>query len=587
MFVHSKIAEITENIIKNSVISRDFYKKFIETQKQNALSLKHHCTNLAHGCAVLSSAEKQSYIQPEHHNIGIITAYNDMLSAHHPFKDYPDMIKGYVSQHNMTAQVAGGVPAMCDGVTQGTISMELSLFSRDIIAQSAAVGLSHNLFHGAIYLGVCDKIIPALFIASMRFGHLPTLFLPAGPMGTGLSHEEKNHIRTQYAAGLLDEQDLLASEMKAYHQAGTCTFYGTANSNQVLMEMAGLHLPGSTFLPPYSTQRQQSIQEHLVFLKNMMADKRTLADMICEKTIVNMMIGLLATGGSTNLTIHLIAMARAAGIVISWDDFAALSKIIPTIVSLYPSGKADVNAFHKIGGVPYLVKNLLEYGLLQGDALTITGNSLAQEHLNFCQNHDFPKNDTILRDVQNPFKATGGIMVFDSVLGKGLMKISALKLPYTAFSAPAFVFHDQQDFKQAFQKGQLNQDCVVVLSYQGPRACGMPELHQMMPALEVLQNRGHKVALLTDGRLSGASGKVPALIHITPEAAGQGLIGAIATGDMIFLDWEQGILTIESDFSKPFIQPILQQGMGRELFHLMQKNISPATQGASIFEYVD
>ncbi len=533
-------------------------------------------------------------------DVAIISAYNDMLSAHQPYATYPPIIKKAVAQMGSIAQYAGAVPAMCDGVTQGQPGMELSLFSRDVIAMSAAIGLSHNMFDAAVYLGVCDKIVPGLLIGALSFGHLPTVFIPAGPMPSGLPNKEKARIRQLYAEGKVGRDELLKCESDSYHSPGTCTFYGTANSNQVLMEVMGLHLPGSSFVPPDTPLRDALTSEaSQQAVRNVsQGNEMSLADIVSEKTIVNAIVTLLATGGSSNHTMHLVAIARAAGIIINWDDFAALSEVVPGITRVYPNGVDDINVFHAAGGVPYLVSTLLDQGYLHEDVMTVLGKGLRH----FCQEPKLVEgvlqwqsapatsgNLAVLRSAADPFTSTGGLVCVKGNVGRGVVKVSAVEEKHWLIEAPAMVFDDQEQLANSFAAGELNRDFIAVVRYQGPQACGMPELHKLTPYLGSLQDKGYKVALVTDGRMSGASGKVPAAIHLYPEAAAGGVIAKIRDGDMLKLDCrssELSLLVDAQELSEREVAPLSevknQFGMGRELFGNLRNNVSHAELGASI-----
>jgi phosphogluconate dehydratase len=541
------------------------------------------CSNLAHAMAAGSNIEKQSLSGTSVPNIGIVSAYNEMLSAHQPFENYPALIKEAAASHGAVAQFAGGVPAMCDGVTQGQDGMDLSLFSRDVIALSTAVALSHDMFDAAICLGVCDKIVPGLLIGALSFGHLPVAFAPAGPMVSGLSNKEKAMVREDYAAGRVGRDELLAAESAAYHAPGTCTFYGTANSNQMLMEFMGLQLPGGSFVNPGTELRDHLTREavaRLVKITNLGDDYLPLGEIVDEKAIVNAIVGLLATGGSTNHTIHLVAIAKAAGVSIDWEDFSDLSGAVPLLARVYPNGMADVNHFHAAGGLGYTIKEMLDAGLLHEDVRTMLGEGLR----NFCQEPFLDKGtldwrpaqtdslDTeILRPVAEPFDAEGGLTLVMGNIGRAIVKVSAVEPEYRSIDAPAKVFASQQEFIQAFNEGELEQDFVAVLPGQGPCANGMPELHKLTPYLGLLQNRGFRVALVTDGRMSGASGKVLSAIQVTPESVRDGDIGRIRDGDRPVLE------TAPSN---------AQLGVGRELFNVFRKGSSGAEQGAGIFDDV-
>ena len=597
--MHSKVAQVTQAIIERSRASRGDYLQRIEAAKGSVVSRSNlSCGNLAHGFAACSQTDKDRLTMMDEANVAIVSAYNDMLSAHQPFERYPQIIKQAVREMGSVAQFAGGVPAMCDGVTQGQPGMELSLFSRDIIAMSTAVALSHNMFDAVLCLGVCDKIIPGLLIGSLSFGHLPIVFVPAGPMSSGLPNTEKARIRQLYAEGKVGRDELLACESDSYHGAGTCTFYGTANSNQLLMEVMGLHLPGASFVPPDGDLRDQltrSAAQRAVKLTHP-SQQQNLAQIVSEKTMVNAIVALLATGGSTNHTIHLIAIAKAAGIIINWDDFASLSSVVPSLTRIYPNGQADINVFHGAGGVPYLIQTLLQGGLLHEDVETIMGHGLSQ----YCQE---PKlissklvwqpapaesaNSDVLTSVAEPFSKTGGLVTLEGNLGRSVAKVSAVKTEHWTVEAEALVFDSQVGFEQAFQAGALERDFIAVLRFQGPQACGMPELHKLTPYLGLLQDRGFKVALVTDGRMSGASGKVPAAIHLHPEAKSGGLISKIENGDLLSLDCHNGRLELLVEDHILQARPAAQQtqtvtyGMGRELFANMRQQVTSAELGAS------
>ena len=597
--MHSKVAQVTQAIIERSRASRGDYLQRIEAAKGSVVSRSNlSCGNLAHGFAACSQTDKDRLTMMDEANVAIVSAYNDMLSAHQPFERYPQIIKQAVREMGSVAQFAGGVPAMCDGVTQGQSGMELSLFSRDIIAMSTAVALSHNMFDAVLCLGVCDKIIPGLLIGSLSFGHLPIVFVPAGPMSSGLPNTEKARIRQLYAEGKVGRDELLACESDSYHSAGTCTFYGTANSNQLLMEVMGLHLPGASFVPPDGDLRDQltrSAAQRAVKLTHP-SQQQNLAQIVSEKTMVNAIVALLATGGSTNHTIHLIAIAKAAGIIINWDDFASLSSVVPSLTRIYPNGQADINVFHGAGGVPYLIQTLLQGGLLHEDVETIMGHGLSQ----YCQE---PKlissklvwqpapaesaNSDVLTNVAEPFSKTGGLVTLEGNLGRSVAKVSAVKTEHWTVEAEALVFDSQVGFEQAFQAGALERDFIAVLRFQGPQACGMPELHKLTPYLGLLQDRGFKVALVTDGRMSGASGKVPAAIHLHPEAKSGGLISKIENGDLLSLDCHNGRLELLVEDHILQARSGAQQtqtvtyGMGRELFANMRQQVTSAELGAS------
>jgi phosphogluconate dehydratase len=531
-------------------------------------------------------------------NLGIVTAYNDMLSAHQPYETYPNIIKQAARDAGGTAQVAGGVPAMCDGVTQGQPGMELSLFSRDVIAMASGVALSHNTFDAAMFLGVCDKIVPGLVIAAATFGHLPSVFVPAGPMPTGISNDEKNQTRQLYAEGKVDRKALLASEMASYHGAGTCTFYGTANTNQMLMEIMGLHLPGSSFVSPNTPLREAltaTAAKRALQITKLGNEYIPAGEILDAKTYVNGMVGLMATGGSTNLTIHLLAMARASGIILTWDDLADISATIPLLARVYPNGLADVNHMHAAGGIGYMIGELLNAGLLHDDTQTIMGSGLSEYTkepklidgaLKFVEGTDVSLNDKILRPASDPFQPTGGLSCMRGNLGTGVMKVSAVKREHQTVTAPVRVFQEQYEVKDAFKAGEFTEDTIVVVRFQGSN--GMPELHNLTPVLSILMGRGLKVALVTDGRMSGASGKVPSAIQVSPEAACGGPLAYLRDGDIVTVDGQTGKLFAHDDtiFERDPVTPDLSHnttGMGRELFEVFRQSVGTADQGASSF----
>lgn len=598
MMIHPKIKEVTDRIRERSAVERAAYLERMDQQFEKGIfRSKLSCGNLAHSFAGCDSGEKSELAAGEKQNIGIITAYNDMLSAHKPYERYPDQLRAYALKHNAVAQVAGGVPAMCDGVTQGQDGMDLSLFSRDVIALSTVVGLSHATFDGVLCLGICDKIVPGLTIGALQFGYLPVGFVPGGPMPTGISNDEKAKIRQDYAEGKIDRAALLKGESDSYHSPGTCTFYGTANSNQMLMEIMGLQLPGSSFVNP-GTELRNLLNEEIVkvIAENCSArDKNlTLSRIISEETIVNAIIGLLATGGSTNHTIHLIAMAKAAGILINWEDFSDLSSVVPLIARVYPNGAADVNHFHAAGGMGFVIHTLLENGLLHEEVQTTLGSGLkkfTQEpkiqngQLIWQEGAKETLNEAILRPANAPFHPEGGIRLLSGNIGRSVMKTSAVAEENFIIEAPAIVFHEQQDLITSFKKGELDRDFVAVLPFQGPKQNGMPELHQLTPTLTILQKRGFKVALVTDGRMSGASGKVPAAIHVSPEARDGGAIGKIQTGDLVRVNAFSGILECpEVDFSARELSHKNNDntfGLGRELFANMRHLVQNSEHGAS------
>ena len=604
MTIHAKIGEVTERIAKRSHDSRSAYLERIgKAADQGPQRSRLSCGNLAHGFAACGLSDKAALSGEVVPNLGIITAYNDMLSAHQPYETFPALIRQAASEAGAVAQVAGGVPAMCDGVTQGQDGMELSLFSRDVIAMGAAVGLSHQMFDAAVFLGICDKIVPGLTIAALSFGHLPVVFVPAGPMTTGISNDEKAKVRQLYAEGKVGRDALLESESKAYHSPGTCTFYGTANSNQMLMEIMGLHMPGASFVNPGTPLREALTKE---------AAKRALAitalgneftpvgEIVNEKAIVNGVVGLHATGGSTNHTMHLVAMAATAGIKLTWDDISDLSDTVPLLARVYPNGKADVNHFNAAGGIGFLIRELLSAGYLHQDVKTVHGTDLAGYTVEAKLDADgnvirepVPESsgdDTVLAPVSKAFQPTGGLKMLTGNMGKAVIKISAVAKDRHIIEAPARVFHSQEDLLAAFKNKELTGDIAAVVRFQGPKACGMPELHKLTPSLGILQDRGHKVALITDGRMSGASGKVPAAIHVTPEAADGGPIAKVRDGDMIRIDAVSGELTVlvdaaEFEAREPATADLShhQYGVGRDLFAAFRANVGTADTGAHVF----
>ncbi len=598
--LHPSIKKVTDRIRERSKDTRATYLEHIDAAKRqgpNRSTLS--CGNLAHGFAA-SGDDKARLKQDTAPNIAIISAYNDMLSAHQPYQRFPSLIKLAAREAGATAQFAGGVPAMCDGVTQGNPGMELSLFSRDIIAQATAISLSHNMFDGILLLGICDKIVPGLLIGALSFGHLPAIFVPGGPMPSGLPNAEKARIRALYAEGKIDRAALLDAESKSYHSPGTCTFYGTANSNQMMMEMMGLHLPGSAFINPNTKLRDaltMAATRQVAQITALGNDWRPLGHLVDERAIVNAIVGLVATGGSTNHSIHLVAIARAAGIHIDWTDFSDISAIVPLMTRIYPNGLADVNHFHAAGGIGFLIRELVSAGLLHGDIQTVHGLPLSQHTLEpiLDQDHviwrpaaDKSADETVLRPVSNPFDQTGGLRLLTGNLGRSIIKTSAVTPSHHVVEAPARVFHHQDDMIAAFKAGEMEKDMVVVVRFQGPRANGMPELHKLTPTLGVLQDRGHKVALVTDGRMSGASGKVPCAIHLTPEALADGPIARIRDGDIIRLDATKGTLDVKlsaADLAARMPDtPDLSgnhHGMGRELFGAARAAVSSAEEGAS------
>ncbi len=600
MTLNPTVARVTDRIIARSKPSRDQYLERMTDATSKGPARAHlSCSGQAHAYAA-SGPDKDRLAETTAGNLGIVTAYNDMLSAHQPFETYPQVIRDAVRAIGGTAQVAGGVPAMCDGVTQGEAGMELSLFSRDVIALAAAVALSHNTFDAAVFLGVCDKIVPGLVIAAQTFGHLPIVFMPAGPMTSGLPNDEKAKVRQQFAAGEVGRDALMAAEMAAYHGPGTCTFYGTANTNQMLMEFMGLHLPGASFVTPNTPLREALTSEgarRALALSALGNDYTPACNILDEKAFVNGIVGLNATGGSTNLLIHLVAMARAGGIVLDWEDFADLSAVTPLMARVYPNGLADVNHFHAAGGLSFMIGDLLSEGLLHPDTQTVAGPGLHRYTQEPRLNDDgliwkdgsrTSLNDKILRPASDPFQSTGGLSRLTGALGTAVMKISAVVPEHRVVEAPARVFSDQDEVKAAFKAGELTGDVVVVVRFQGPKANGMPELHSLTPLLSILQGRGQKVALVTDGRMSGASGKVPAAIHVCPEAVDGGPIAQLQDGDLVRVDAEAGVLDILTPgvLDRPYAETDLsrnQHGTGRELFSVFRNTVCSADTGATIF----
>jgi len=595
--IHPTIEKVYESIAKRSQSSRANYLKEMKQYFNSGINrASMSCGNLAHSFAACSMQDKLKLKDDITPNIGIISAYNDMLSAHKPYEDYPEMIRKWSNKYDCVAQFAAGVPAMCDGVTQGQKGMELSLYSRDVIAMSAAVGLSHNVFDGVVYLGICDKIVPGLMMAALKFGYLPSIFLPGGPMASGISNDEKAKIRQDFAENKITRAELLEGESDAYHSPGTCTFYGTANSNQMLMEIMGMQLPGSSFVNPGTKMRDAMNHAGIKTLISNIRSQSifpTPCEIINEKSIVNGIIGLLATGGSTNLTIHLIAIAKAAGIIINWEDFSELSKVIPLITRVYPNGSADINHFHAAGGLSFVIESLLENGLLYDSVQTVLGQGLhhyTKEAKMVGDLIDYKKadhsiyNDKIVRKCESPFANTGGLSVISGNIGRGVSKISAVEQEHWIIEAPAVVFYEQEDLMEAFKRDALNQDFIAVLPFQGPQQNGMPELHKLTPILSILQRRGFKVGLITDGRMSGASGKIPSAIHICPEASQGGNIAKIKDGDRIHLNCQTGALNvIDVDLSKRALPKIEKQmkGLGTELFDKISQQISSSEEGAS------
>ena len=611
MTLNATVAKVTARIAQRSQSLRAAY-----LEQVNAAAARQPgadrlgCANVAHAFAAMPDADKSRATglasipvvsaAARGPNIGVVNAYNDMLSAHAPFQHYPDLIKDEARKWGATAQVAGGVPAMCDGVTQGTPGMELSLFSRDVIAMSTAVSLSHDVFDAALMLGVCDKIVPGLLIGALHFGHLPTVFVPAGPMGSGLSNNEKSKVRELAAQGLVDRTELLKAESAAYHGEGTCTFYGTANSNQMLLEAMGLHVPGTAFMNPGEGLRSELTRESVRTVLQLVKAKNftPIGQLVDERCIVNAMVGLLATGGSTNHLIHWVAVARAAGLIIDWDDFSELSNVVPLLTRIYPNGSADVNQFQAAGGPGYVIRELLDAGFMHSDVLTVRAGGIRE----FTQRPvsvngqlgweklGASKDETVVRPAASPFSVTGGLRLLQGNLGRSVIKVSAVPEACHVIEAPAQVFNSQEELLDAFKAGSMNKDVVCVVRWQGPQANGMPELHKLTPPLAVLQGQGFKVALVTDGRMSGASGKVPAAIHISPEAASGGALARVLNGDVIRLDAVAGTLQVLVDEETwnaripatmpPELQVANSRGMGRELFANLRKHALKAEEGA-------
>jgi len=609
MTLHPILAAVTARITERSRPTRQAYLQQVDAAAQRDPGAQRlGCANVAHAFAAMPEADKSrataldkiKVVAPRAPNIGIVNAYNDLLSAHAPLQHYPDLIKDEARKLGATAQVAGGVPAMCDGVTQGTPGMELSLFSRDVIAMATAVSLSHDVFDAALMLGVCDKIVPGLLIGALQFGHLPTVFVPAGPMTSGLSNSEKSKVREKAAQGLVGRPELLEAESAAYHGEGTCTFYGTANSNQMLLEAMGLHVPGTAFINPSEGVRAKLTREAARTVLALVKDKNftPIGRLVDERCIVNAMVALLATGGSTNHLIHWVAVARAAGIVIDWDDFSALSDVVPLLTRVYPNGSADVNQFQAAGGPGYVIRELLDAGLMHADVLTVRPGGLREfTRIPFAQNGQLvwtdtgaSKDDTVVRPASSPFSASGGLKLLQGNLGRSVIKISAVPEELHTIEAPARVFSSQDELHAAFKAGELDRDVVCVVRWQGPQANGMPELHKLTPPLAVLQGKGFKVALVTDGRMSGASGKVPAAIHVSPEAAAGGPLAKVQDGDLIRLDGVAGTLQVLVSEAEWAARPLAQMpaelraangvGMGRELFANMRRNALKAEEGA-------
>ncbi|MFS2125825.1 phosphogluconate dehydratase [Pseudomonas sp. Pseusp97] len=600
--MHPRVLEVTQRIQARSAATR---QRYLDLVKAAATKGPHRgtlpCGNLAHGVAACGDSDKQALRLMNQANVAIVSAYNDMLSAHQPLERFPELIKDALRQIGSVGQFAGGVPAMCDGVTQGEPGMELSLASRDVIAMGTAIALSHNMFDAALCLGVCDKIVPGLLIGSLRFGHLPVVFVPAGPMPTGISNKEKAAVRQLFAEGKATREELLASEMASYHAPGTCTFYGTANTNQLLVEVMGLHLPGASFVNPNTPLRDELTREAARQAARLTPENGQfvpMAEIVDEKAMVNSVVALLATGGSTNHTLHLLAIAQAAGIQLTWQDMADLSEVVPTLARIYPNGQADINHFQAAGGMSFLIRQLLDGGLLHEDVQTVVGKGLRRylqepfldgDKLVWREGPAASLDENILRPIDKPFSPEGGLRLMEGNLGRGVMKVSAVAPEHQIVEAPVRIFHDQASLAAAFKAGELERDLVAVVRFQGPRANGMPELHKLTPFLGVLQDRGFKVALVTDGRMSGASGKVPAAIHVSPEALNGGPLAKLRDGDVVRVDGTTGELRVLVDAAEWEARPLVETpvidnlGMGRELFAFMRNAFSSAEQGACSF----
>ncbi|MGW4590912.1 phosphogluconate dehydratase [Amycolatopsis thermoflava] len=601
--VHPVVEEVTERIAARSAATRSAYlARMAAARAEGPARAGLACSNLAHGFAACGGEDRIALRGLRKPGIAIVSAYNDLLSAHQPLDEFPAWIKDAAREAGGVAQFAGGVPAMCDGITQGRAGMELSLFSREVIAMATGIALSHEMFDGALLLGVCDKIVPGLLIGALAFGHLPAILVPAGPMTSGLPNKEKARVRQLYAEGRATREELLAAESASYHSAGTCTFYGTANSNQLVVEVMGLHLPGASFVHPGTPLRRALTEEaaRRVVALSRDAEYTPLAEVISERSVVNGVVSLLATGGSTNHTMHLVAIAAAAGIELTWDDFADLSSVVPLLASVYPNGSADINHFHAAGGVQVLVGSLLDAGLLHEDVRTVAGDGLSRYRsepvldggsLTWREVPARSLDEDVLRPVDNPFAADGGLRMLSGSLGRAVMKVSAVAPEHRVVRAPARVFTSQEGFTEAFRAGELDRDVVVVIRNQGPQANGMPELHGLTPALGVLMDRGHRVALVTDGRMSGASGKIPAAIQVTPEAAAGGPLARVADGDEVVVDAVAGRLDVLVDEVTLAARPLRDAapdeaswvGTGRELFTALRRAVGPADQGAGVF----
>ncbi len=600
--MHPRIVEVTERLIARSRPTRERYLQLIRgAASDGPMRARLQCANFAHAVAGCGADDKQTLRLTDSANVAIVSAYNDLLSAHQPYEHYPEQIKQALRDIGSVGQFAGGVPAMCDGVTQGEPGMEIGIASREVIAMSTAVALSHNLFDAALMLGICDKIVPGLMMGALRFGHLPMLFVPGGPMPSGISNKEKAEVRQLYAEGKANREQLLESEMKSYHSPGTCTFYGTANTNQLLMEVMGLHLPGASFVNPYTPLRDAltvAAAQQVTRLTRASGNFMPIGEIVDEKVIVNSVVALHATGGSTNHTLHIPAIAQAAGIQLTWQDMADLSEVVPTLCHVYPNGKADINHFQAAGGMAFLIRELLDAGLLHEDVNTVAGRGLRRyveepfldgDALVWREGPRQSLDESILRPVARPFSAEGGLRVMEGNLGRGVMKVSAVAPEHQVVEAPARVFHDQQALADAFKAGELERDFVAVMRFQGPRCNGMPELHKMTPFLGVLQDRGFKVALVTDGRMSGASGKIPAAIHVCPEAYDGGPLARVRDGDIVRVDGATGSLLVrvpDDELAAREVPPAPlgnDLGCGRELFGFMRQAFSPAEKGASAF----
>ncbi len=599
MTLNATVARVTDRIRARSAASRDSYlDRMARAAEEGPVRAHLSCGNQAHAYAAMGE-DKEALAAGRAPNLGIVTAYNDMLSAHQPYEDYPRLIRAAARRAGATAQVAGGVPAMCDGVTQGQPGMELSLFSRDVIALAAGVSLSHNCYDAALFLGICDKIVPGLVMAAATFGHVPAVFVPGGPMTSGLPNDEKSRVRNQFATGEVGREALMAAEMASYHGPGTCTFYGTANTNQMLMEFMGLHLPGASFVNPNTPLREAltvAAVERAAAITALGNDYRPVGQILDERAFVNGLVGLMATGGSTNLVLHLPAMARAAGVLLDLEDFADISEVVPLMAKVYPNGMADVNHFHAAGGLPYMIGQLLDAGLLHEEVQTVAGDGLSlyrrepvltEDGLVWRDGPDASQNDRILRPATEPFQPSGGLRQLSGNLGRGVMKVSAVAPDRHVIEAPARIFHDQEAVKAAFRAGEFTTDTVVVVRFQGPRANGMPELHSLTPVLSVLQDRGLRVALVTDGRMSGASGQVPAAIQVAPEAALGGPLARHRDGDLLRVDATAGRLDVlaEGFEDRAPVEADLSasaHGIGRELFAAFRATVSSATEGAAV-----